>query len=307
MNICYNFRGMILVTGGTGFIGRNLIQALVNRGERVRVLLRPSKKSPNFPKGISVEVAVSSFSDQRSLRAALKDVDVVFHLAGAERYGAKGNLNQIDVEGTSNLLMAARDSKVSRILYISHLGADRGSAYPVLKAKGIAEHWIINSGIPYTIFRTGVIFGEGDQFTVPFARLLKQSPGFTLIPGDGSTLLQPLWIDDLVTCILLALDDSKMKNRLLSIGGIETFTYQEILKIIMQQMGIKRFLVPIMPQLLRMMTMWVDQLFPKFPVSIFWLDQLASDRITNLDTIPKEFNLMPSRFKNQIEYLRKNG
>jgi len=298
---------MILVTGGTGFIGRNLIQALVNRGERVRVLLRPSKKSPNFPKGISVEVAVSSFSDQRSLRAALKDIDVIFHLAGAERYGAKGNLNQIDVEGTSNLLMAAKESKVSRIFYVSHLGADRGSAYPVLKAKGIAERWIINSGIPYTIFRSGVIFGEGDQFTVPFARLLKHSPGFIFIPGDGSTLLQPLWVDDLVTCMLLALDDSKMVNRLLSIGGIEVLSYQEVLKLIMRQIGIKRFLVPIMPQLLRLMTLWVDQLFPKFPISIFWLDQLASDRITNLDTIPKEFNLMPSRMKNQIEYLRKTG
>ncbi len=297
---------MILVTGGTGFIGRNLIRALVNRGERVRVLIRPSKTSPNFPKGIAIDTAVSSFSDQRSLRAALKDVEVVFHLAGAERYGGKGNLNQIDVEGTSNLIMAARDSKVSRVFYISHLGADRGSAYPVLKAKGIAEQWIINSGIPYTIFRSGVIFGDGDQFTVPFAKLLKLSPGFLFIPGDGSTLLQPLWIDDLVMCMQLALDDSKMINRLLSIGGIDILSYREILNLIMQKMGIKRYLIPITPQSLRLMTMWIDQLFPKFPVSILWLDQLASDRITNLDTIPKEFNLMPSRFKNQINYLQKN-
>ncbi len=296
---------MILVTGGTGFIGRNLIKALVNRGERVRVLIRPSKTSPNFPKGIPIDTAVSSFSDQRSLRAALKDVDVVFHLAGAERYGGKGNLNQIDVEGTSNLMLAARDSKVSRVFFLSHLGADRGSAYPVLKAKGIAEQWIINSGIPYTIFRSSVVFGDGDQFTIPFAKLLKHSPGFLFIPGDGSTLLQPLWVDDLVMCMQLALDDSKMVNRLLSIGGIEMLSYREILTLIMQKMGIKRFLVPITPQTLRLMTLWIDQLFPKFPVSILWLDQLASDRITNLDTIPKEFNLMPSRFKNQIDYLRK--
>lgn len=296
---------MILVTGGTGFIGRNLIKALVNRGERVRVLIRPSKTSPNFPKGIPIDTAVSSFSDQRSLRAALKDVDVVFHLAGAERYGGKGNLNQIDVEGTSNLMLAAHDSKVSRVFFLSHLGADRGSAYPVLKAKGIAEQWIINSGIPYTIFRSSVVFGDGDQFTIPFAKLLKHSPGFLFIPGDGSTLLQPLWVDDLVMCMQLALDDSKMVNRLLSIGGIEMLSYREILTLIMQKMGIKRFLVPITPQTLRLMTLWIDQLFPKFPVSILWLDQLASDRITNLDTIPKEFNLMPSRFKNQIDYLRK--
>jgi NADH dehydrogenase len=295
---------MILVTGGTGFIGRNLIRSLVQRGEQVRVLLRPSKISPNFPKGISVEVAVSSFSDQRSLRAALKDVNIIFHLAGAERYGVKGNLNQIDVEGTSTLLRAAQDSKVSRIFYLSHNGADRGSAFPVLKAKGIAENWILNSGIPYTIFRTDAVFGPGDQFTVPLVKLLRLSPGFILIPGDGSVLVQPLWINDLITCLLLAKDDPKMVNRLLAIGGIEALSYREILNMIMKETGYRRFLLSVSPEFLRQTTLWVDQLYPKFPISIYWLDQLAADRISNLDTIPREFNLMPSRFKNHIDYLK---
>ncbi len=295
---------MILVTGGTGFIGRNLIRTLVQQGEQVRVLLRPSKTSPNFPKGIAIEVAVSSFSDQRSLRAALKDVDIVFHLAGAERYGVKGNLNQIDVEGTSTLLRAAQDSKIKRFFYMSHHGADRGSAFPVLKAKGIAESWIINSGIPYTIFRTDAVFGPGDQFTVPLVRLLRISPGFILIPGEGTALVQPLWIKDLITCLILSMDETKMINRMLAIGGIETLSYREILNMIMKETGIKRFLLSVSPEFLRRTTLWVDQLYPKFPVSIYWLDQLATDRITNLDTIPREFNLMPSRFKNQIDYLK---
>lgn len=295
---------MILVTGGTGFIGRHLIRSLVQRGEQVRVLLRPSKTSPNFPKGISVEVAVSSFSDQRSLRAALKDVDIVFHLAGAERYGVKGNLNQIDVEGTSTLLRAAQDSKISRFFYISHHGADRGSAFPVLKAKGIAESWIISSGIPYTVFRTDAVFGPGDQFTIPLVKLLRISPGFILVPGEGSALLQPLWINDLITCLLLSMEEPKMINRTLPIGGIEMLNYREILGIIMKETGIKRFLVSVSPEFLRRTTLWVDQLYPKFPVSIYWLDQLATDRVTNLDTIPREFNLMPSRFKNQLDYLK---
>lgn len=250
-----------------------------------------------------MEVAVSSFSDQRSLRAAMKDVDVIFHLAGAERYGLRGNLNQIDVEGTSTMLKAVKDSRVSRVFYISHYGADRGSAYPVLKAKGIAENWIINSGLPYTILRTGSLFGSGDQFTEPLAKLLRISPGFIFLPGDGSNLLQPLWINDLITCMMLAMDDPKMINRLLSIGGIESLSYREILKTIMNQIKIKRLLVPVTPEFLRQVTLWVDQIYPKFPVSIYWLDQLASDRITNLDSIPREFNLMPARFKNHLDHL----
>ncbi len=114
---CYNFISMILVTGGTGFLGRTLIRSLIASGEQVRVLLRPSKYSPKFPKGISVEVAVSNFSDQRSLRAAIKDVDQIYHLAGAERQGLQGNLNQVDVEGTATLTAACKDSGVNHILF----------------------------------------------------------------------------------------------------------------------------------------------------------------------------------------------
>jgi len=298
---------MILVTGGTGFIGRSLIKALVSSGEQIRVLLRPSKSSPNFPKGIAVEVAVSSFSDQRSLRAALKDVDVLYHLAGAERQGLNANLNQIDVEGTATLMRACKDSNLKRVFFLSHLGADRGSAYPVMKAKGIAENWIINSGIPYTIFRSGAIYGPGDQFTIPLAKLLRILPFIFLLPGDGSNRLQPVLIDDLITCILLAVEDEKKVNRVISIGGIESLTYMEIVKMIMKQAGIKRELISVTPEFLRGMTLWIDQIYPKFPVSIFWLDYLAVDRITNLDSIPREFGLIPSRFKNQLEYLTRKS
>lgn len=296
---------MILITGGTGFIGRSLIQALIQAGEEVRLLLRPSKTYNNFPKRIPVEVAVSSFSDERSLKAATKGVDTIYHLAGAEHQGLKANLNQIDVEGTATLIRACQDSNIQRFFYLSHHGADRGSAYPVKKAKGIAENWIINSGIPYTIFRIGAVFGPGDHFTIPIAKLLKILPGFFLLPGDGTTLLQPLWVQDLVTCILLASTDEKMANRVISIGGIEAIQYGDIVKTVMEKTGIKRRVVSVTPDFLRRLTLWVDQVYPKFPISIFWLDELAVDRITSLDSIPREFGLIPSRFKNQLDYLIK--
>ena len=295
---------MILVTGGTGFIGRSLIQALINSGEQVRVLLRPSKTSPNFLRGIAVEVAVSSLSDQRSLRAALKDVDILYHLAGAEHQGLKGNLNQVDVEGTATLMRACQDSGVKRVIFLSHHGADRGSAYPVLKAKGIAENWIINSGIPYTILRTGAVFGLGDHFTEPIVRMLRLNPFFFVMPEEGATLLQPIWVEDLVTCMLLAAESEKMINRTISIGGLESISYAEIVRTIMKRTGIKRSLVSLSPDALRRLTLYIDQIYRKLPISIFWLDELAVDRITSLDVIPREFGIIPARFKNQIEYLK---
>jgi uncharacterized protein YbjT (DUF2867 family) len=297
---------MILVTGGTGFIGKNLIRALVESGKRVRVLLKPSRITPNFPKGISVDVAVSSLTDEKNLRAAMKDVDVIFHLAGVERSGHKGNLNLVDVQGTRSLLTAARSMHVNRFIYVSHLGADRNSAYPVLKAKGIAEQEIVNSGIPYTILRTGALFGDGDQFTVPLAKLIRISPGFVLLPAGGVNLLQPLWIHDFITVLQLTLDDPKKINRLLNLGGIETFSYQEIVQLLMQTMRLKRALVKVSPQFLRTATLLLDMVYPRFPISIFWLDQMAENRITALDTIPREYGVLPARMKNQLDYLSQN-
>jgi uncharacterized protein YbjT (DUF2867 family) len=156
---------MILITGGTGFIGRALTRQLVESGRQVRVLLRPSSQTPKLPTGVPVEVAVSSLGDVRGLRAALRGVDTVYHLVGGEGEGGRANLQAVDIDGTHNLCDASVDAGIDRFLYISHLGADRASAFPVLKAKAIAEEYIRKSGVPHTILRGSILFGPADNFT----------------------------------------------------------------------------------------------------------------------------------------------
>lgn len=293
---------MILVTGGTGFIGRSLIRVLADSGKQVRILLRPSMESPKLPKSLPVEVAVSSLSDFRNLRAAMKDVEAVVHLAGAERQGAQGNISQVDIEGTKQMVNAAKDAGIERFVYLSHLGANRSSAFPMLKAKAIAEKWIIDSGVPYTIFRTDAIYGPGDQFTEPLYRLIKRSPGILLLPA-GDTLLQPLYIHDLVTCMMLALEDEKTRNRIYAIGGIEFLSYKEIVQHIMNATGLHRLIVPISLGNMRRLTLWVNQLVKDFPISVFWLDTLAESRTCAVDVLPKEFGIMPARMHQKLDYL----
>ncbi len=293
---------MILVTGGTGFIGRHLVKSLVDSGQEVRILLKPSSDSPRFPVGIPVEVAISSLTDSQGMKAALKGISEVYHLAGAERKGSAADLNKVDVEGTITLINAAKQSKLERIYFLSHHGATRASAYPVLKAKAIAENWITGSGIPYTIIRTGSVFGPGDQFTEPLARLIKLFPVF-LLPGHGTNSLQPIWIDDLVNCFSLLKGDAKSVNRTISIGGLEALTYRQIVELIMQKIGKRRTFISVSPARLRSISLWVNQIYPKFPVSIFWLDYLADDRTTSLDSLPRQFGIMPNRFHQNLDYL----
>lgn len=310
IKICYGqssciIHEVILVTGGTGFIGRNLVKSLVDSGQEVRILLKPSSESPRFPRGIPVEVAISSLHDSQGMKAALKGIKEVYHLAGAERHGSAADLNKVDVEGTITLVNAAKQSKLERIYFLSHHGATRASAYPVLKAKAIAEHWIIESGIPYTIIRTGSVFGPGDQFTEPLARLITKSP-FFIMPGQGTALLQPIWIEDLVHCFQLIQDDPKMVDRILSIGGLEAIPFHRIIELLMERIKKRRPIISVSPAYLRSISLWVNQLYPKFPVSIFWLDYLAEDRTTNLDSLPRQFGIMPNRFHLSLDYLH-NG
>ena len=173
---------MILITGGTGFIGQALIRHLADSGYSMRILIRPSSISPNLPRGVPIEVAVSSLNDERGLRASMVGVDTVYHLASGEWRGAYASLVDIDIRGTQNVIAMAADAKVRRIFYLSHLGADRASAYPVMKAKAISEEYIRRSGISYTILRTAVVYGMNDGITTGLAQLLSTIPRFFWYP-----------------------------------------------------------------------------------------------------------------------------
>jgi NADH dehydrogenase len=301
--LCYNSQGMILVTGGTGFVGQVLIRHLVSMGVQVRTLLRPSAQSPRLPRGVAVEAVICSLKDERGLRAAMKGVDIVFHLAGAERRGSQADLMGVDIEGTRTIAGVAADAGVERFLYLSHLGADRASAYTLLKSKAIAESYITRSGVPYTIFRSAVIFGPGDQFTTELVRMLRISPGIFLLPGDGSTLLQPLWVEDLVTCLTLAMQDPALAGQTISVGGAEFLRFREITQTVMAASRTRRWIVPVSPVILRGLSVFFENISTNFPLSVFWQDYLAVDRTCDLDTLPRLFGLMPVRFARQLEYL----
>jgi uncharacterized protein YbjT (DUF2867 family) len=295
---------MILLTGGTGFIGRVLTRQLVESGHRVRLLLRPSLRTPRLPTSVPVEVAVTGLDDTQGLRAAMRGIDTIYHLAGEEGEGGRSNLQVVDIDGTRALCQAASDARVRHLLYLSHLGASRAAGFPVLKAKGIAEEYIRKSGFSHTILRGSLLFGPGDEFTTGLAMLLAAAPGFLPLPSRGETLLQPLWVEDLVTCLLWSLDNPDTVNQTFDLGGSETFALRQVVEIIMEAAGLHRMLVNWPTQSMRSMTIIMESIFPRFPASIFWLDYLAVNRTCPVETITRIFGLMPSRFASRLDYLR---
>ncbi|RJQ41784.1 MAG: NAD-dependent epimerase/dehydratase family protein [Anaerolineaceae bacterium] len=292
---------MILVTGASGFVGSALVAYLSERGLPVRALLRPSRYSPQLPRNIPVEVAVSSMQDERGIRAALKDVTCIFHLASSEKEGQQVDLEASDVKGLENLLQAAEQVGVERIIFLSHIGADRTSGFPAFRAKAIAEKMIQNSQTTATILRTAVIFGQGDGFISYFARGLAASKLLYSIPGRGDVLMQPLWINDLINCLFLAYQNEEYAGKIFLLGGGEYFTFRAVLQMIMEGIGKKRFLVPIAPAMLRARNLWFGESPRASTLSTFWIDYLASDRTCSLDSLPHQFNILPGRFSEKLE------
>jgi NADH dehydrogenase len=294
---------MIMITGGTGFIGNVLIRQLSNLGYPIKLLIRPSKTSPNLPTGIPLEVAITSFSDAKGLRAAMKGVDIIYHLASAEALGRKAQLTTVDIQGTDAIVQAASQAKIERFFYLSHLGADRASAYPLLKAKAIAEHAIKSANLPYTIFRSAVAYGEQDHFTNGLAVLLKLSPYFVMLPDEGTTLLQPIWVEDLATIMTWALDMPHTINETIEVGGPEYLSFTEICSILAEKININRRYVNVPPVFLNMMTEILEIITPNFPTSVFWLDYLASNRTRAMDVLTMMFRLIHTRFSQRMSYL----
>ena len=301
--ICYNSAGMIMITGGTGFVGNVLIRQLSELGYPIKLLIRPSKKSPNIPKGVSLDVTITSLTDTKGLQAAMKGVDIIYHLASAESLGREAQLSRVDIQGTENLVNAASQSNIQRIFYISHIGSDRTSAYPLLKAKAIAEHAITTSNIPYTIIKSAMAYGERDHFTNGLALLLKISPYFVMLPEDGSVLLQPIWIEDLVRIMTWSLDMPETVNEVIEVGGSEYLSFKEICIMIAEKIRIRRQYQEVPPVLLNMLTEFLEIITPNFPTSVFWLDYLATNRTTSLDVLPRLFSLIPGRMNQNLGHL----
>ena len=294
---------MILVTGGTGFIGSHLVRHLAELGKPYRLFLQPGIDLAGIPRQTDLNVALSSLDDERGVSSALRGVDAIYHLVGVESAGVKADLMEIEVSHLERLTSLARKAGVRRFFYLSHLGADRASAYGLMKAKGIAESIIRKSGLTYTIIRSSLVYGEGDNFTINLARLIKMSPGLVLVPGDGGTLVQPLWVEDLVTSLIWALDMPATEDAVIEVGGPEHLSFMDVMKLIGTQLKLRRSYVDFNPVQLSLLIQLLENRIKGFPATVFWMDYLAENRTCHLDSMPRNFGINPARMKHKIEYL----
>lgn len=250
--------------------------------------------------GLDVEAFPGDLYRQESLADAMHGVHTVYHLASAQWWGRARDLERVDVGITKVVAAAATEMRVGRLLMMSHLGAAPASAYPLIRAKGFAEATVRESGLPYTIIRSGIVFGAEDRFVNGVAMLLRLNPGLFLQPGQGENLLHPLYIDDLTRALVRCMDNLDTVDRVLEIGGPEYVTFNELVRTVMRVTGAPRAVIEIPPHTLRLLTRVARRIFPRWPTTHQWFDVLANHRTADLNSMSEVFGIKPVRFEDTL-------
>lgn len=222
----------VFLTGATGFVGKGLLEKMNKEGHYTVCLIRPGserKKQQDEAASENVTYVTGDLFDQASLVKAMTGCDAVIHLVGIirEQPGKGITFSRIHVEGTRNVVEAAKQTEISRFVHMSALGARENATSGYHRTKYEAEQLVQASGIPYVIFRPSVIFGPGDEFVNMLADLVKLP--VTPVLGNGSYPLQPVARDTVADVFAQALSNTSATNQIYETGGPIAITYGQIL------------------------------------------------------------------------------
>ena len=270
----------VLVTGGTGFVGSHVVRAIQDAGHDVRALVRKG----SVP---GAERAEGDMTDSESLRRAAQGVDAVVHLV-AIRQGKEEQFQRVMVDGTRDLLAAAREAGVGRFVHMSALGTSEETQdlVPYYRAKWLQEGLVRESGLEHVIFRPSFVFGRDGGILPTFRTLAKVAP-VTPIVGSGKQRIQPIWVDDVARYFAQALDKPEAANRTFELGGPDVVTWNELWTRLKRALGVRRPSMHVPMAFMRVNALVTERLPGDIPLTRDLLKMLehGDNVVTNTDAV----------------------
>lgn len=291
---------VILVTGGTGFVGGHLLRRLAGqRAATIRAMVRDRTRARLLE---GVEPVVADLTRPETLSAAIAGSNVVVHAAALTadiKEPFRGAYEAVNGQGTENLVAAAREAGVARLVVMSGLGTRPAPRGTYMATRQRLEEAVRGSGIPFVILQPSVLFGDGATFIAALAGLTR---AFPIVPvlGGGSLRFQPFWIEDLVTCLVKAVDDRALDGRAIPLGGSEYATLREIQQAIAEALGKRRLLVPLPVPVARVQAALMTALLPSPPLTPATMELFSFENATSLDACEKAFGFRPRGFREHL-------
>ena len=272
-------RNVATVFGGSGFIGRYVVQRLAARGHTVRVVGRHTERIKNLvPTGAVGQVVAlyGAFSNPATIIRALEDADMVVNLVGILAESKLGDFQRFQADGPGMIARAAAQAGVSRMVQISAIGADLGSPSQYGRTKAAGEQ-AAREAMPGTVvMRPSLVFGEEDKFFNRFGAMAMYSPIMPVISGDSR--FQPVYVGDVADAIIAGLERDDAVGRTYELGGPRIYTFRELLAWILHETRRHRALVNIPPGVARLQAK-IGEMIPGKPFTQDQLTMLERDNV----------------------------
>ena len=259
----------VLVTGGTGFIGRHVVDELLRAGiTDVAITTRDPAGADDRQGRVRLEQAFAG--DALSLGKALTGIDVVVHAIQFPNHPVEDPRRgrtylEVDGQGTEIAARMARSLGVRRFVYLSGAGAGEGRPQTWFEAKDRAEKAIRESGMEYAILRPSWVYGPGDRSMSKFVAFTRYLPFFPQI-GDGRSPVYPVYVKDLARAVALCVQREDVRDTVLNVGSPQRLTMDEVVRALQKVMGKRRPIVH-HPKALMKLLSWPMRVLPSPPLS----------------------------------------
>ena len=229
----------LLVTGGTGFVGTHLVNALFRRGHDVAVLARHPDRARNRYNR-PVERCRGDVLDPQTLLRALAGRDAVIHLVGIIHEKRHQTFDRMHREAVENVVNAMSAMGVRRLLHMSAMATSEDSPSEYGRTKAAGQRLVRESSVDWTIFRPSIIFGPGDGFVSLLAPIVEKNPLFIPVIGRGQTRFQPVAVYDVARVFADSLEKPETIGQVFEVGGPDVLTLNEIYREIATVLGKRR-------------------------------------------------------------------